>query len=54
MGRTLAFEIHGFTAMGLVGLPGDEIKFAFSADDRGVRLHGNGLWMKKVLVFLVA
>lgn len=54
MGRTPAFKIHGFAAVGLVGFPGDEIEFTFSADDGVVWLHDNGLWMKMVIVFLVA
>jgi hypothetical protein len=53
MGGTPAFKIHGFAAVGLVGFPGDEIEFAFSADDGSVWLHGSGLWMKMVIVFLV-
>jgi hypothetical protein len=37
-----AFKIHGPAAMGLTGVPGDEIELAFTADDGLAWLHGNG------------
>jgi hypothetical protein len=52
MGRAPAFKIHGFAAVGLARIPGDEIELALATDDGVVRFHGHGLWMIRTLVFL--
>lgn len=52
MRRAPAFEIHGPAAVGLARVPGNEIKFTFTADDGRLGLHGNGSWIKKGLFFL--
>jgi len=41
-GGTPAFETHGPAAVGPASVPGDVIKFAFSADDGFAWLHGSG------------
>jgi hypothetical protein len=41
-GRVPAFKIHRPAPMGLTGVPGDEIKPAFAADDGCAWLHDNG------------
>ena len=40
-GGTPAFEMHGPAAVGPVGVPGDVIKKAFSADDELAWFHGD-------------
>lgn len=52
MGRVAAFEIHGPAAVGLMGVPGDKVEFAFSADDGLVWFHGSGSVMVVMFVLL--